>query len=906
MIRSSPNPISLDELFARNAWFRLKWWSQVTTPGMEPFIDLQLQLQDEIMLEIFEYFVAIQDDGPLILTLLSTSWRRKVLDTPNLWKYVLLDQRSTDWNRKLGLSIILSEEASLHLTVRLPVADWACISTFVRRCRSIFVEVPTSMYTTYANVEICTRGLDIYTEMTLGCTINTYIVDNLDDPMESPNEYAGDWWNLPGRFGSVITRDPQDGCEYRYNSVNHRMALDPLNLLNSDVLHQIIKEYLAFEYAGIFILTRLSRSWRYFVETSPTLWQMAPYDEINSESEARLLQCIRYSQSLLLHLTVQLPIGNWAPVISIISRCHSIRFQIPKHMTIEDSRIGTEGLFKSIQDEMACTFTWYHQKYARRRGSGIEYHPDWWKLRLKFDGLDTDVIIEIFDYVVAQQKDALIELMSVSDHWCELIYRSPILWRWITIDEDDRDWVVKLHLFASMAKQIPLRLTIRLPFSDWSPISMLIARLQAIYFEIPDSMSGQDVHENTKNFFDSIEVPQTCDIQWYRAGAQLPKESRKRLSLHLEHLSTLNLHADGSEHSRYRRYARTRNTQYISAGDQYHPLVLLKYYHTLKILCNAPHLQTLELSHHALDPRSSDIDLPIVTLHLLRNLFISDINTGRNGQILPLLHSLKVPNLSVLSMAGKSIDLWEISSSIRTFGRPSFVYLTIVGTNGATAGSDPSQGIQSNTFRQIRSLSLVIEESTFLKECRRTVEDINRLLRLFQEATDMKINFPPNWSLGNFPTNTSCVHHSGEASISDEAGTKTQCNISHVHLQTQLTQPASDSIKELDISIPGRGRACSSMFYDEFKSLTTLKCTPFVLLPLLSSRTFPSLHTLHFHWPKAHPWWPDYIERELVYCDNQVIEWLIQHCEAFPRLTTMGFSWFPVLQYSKYIQARFE
>ncbi|KAG8808552.1 hypothetical protein FRC17_003898, partial [Serendipita sp. 399] len=73
---------------------------------------------NDVLLEIFELFVSMDDDGPFKIFFLSKTWRATVLSHPSLWSWITVDATREDWQERIHTSIALSQNCSLHLTIK--------------------------------------------------------------------------------------------------------------------------------------------------------------------------------------------------------------------------------------------------------------------------------------------------------------------------------------------------------------------------------------------------------------------------------------------------------------------------------------------------------------------------------------------------------------------------------------------------------------------------------------------------------------------------------------------------------------------------------------------------------------------------------------------------------------------
>lgn len=292
-------------------------------------------------------------------------------------------------------------------------------------------------------------------------------------------------------------------------------------------------------------------------------------------------------------------------------------------------------------------------------------YPTW-----DIEKVNLDIILEVLHHYVASQTDGVFILMLVSKSWRDFVLESPILWQWITFNERSPDWLEKSIVCASLSSSLPLQIVVRLPFKSWDHLIALLPRIRNIFFEIPDYMTGIDVREETGWFLANANLPAECRIHWYRIGGEFLRESRESLSLDMNSVTDIALWADGSEHLRYRDYAETRDIRHLETGDEFHPRLLLKVFHVLEVLRNSPNLRTLTLSHYAVDPISSDINLPAFTLPGLQSLEITDIDHRRNGTLLPLVESINLPSLSTISLAGECADILELTNFLLSKSSP--------------------------------------------------------------------------------------------------------------------------------------------------------------------------------------------------------------------------------------------
>ncbi|KAG8750401.1 hypothetical protein FRC14_000534 [Serendipita sp. 396] len=78
---------------------------------------MSVSLNDDTLLEIFKWFVSVDDDGPFTIFLLSEAWRLAVIRHPDLWSYITTDMACDDWQERMHIGITLSQNRPLHLKI---------------------------------------------------------------------------------------------------------------------------------------------------------------------------------------------------------------------------------------------------------------------------------------------------------------------------------------------------------------------------------------------------------------------------------------------------------------------------------------------------------------------------------------------------------------------------------------------------------------------------------------------------------------------------------------------------------------------------------------------------------------------------------------------------------------------
>jgi hypothetical protein len=98
-------------------------------------------LNEYVALEIFHAFVAVDHYGPYTLIQVSTLWKDITFRTSVLWTYIYLDDSSPDWEQCLAISLALSQERSLHVTVRAPFIHVGALKSIVPRWKTLEIRL---------------------------------------------------------------------------------------------------------------------------------------------------------------------------------------------------------------------------------------------------------------------------------------------------------------------------------------------------------------------------------------------------------------------------------------------------------------------------------------------------------------------------------------------------------------------------------------------------------------------------------------------------------------------------------------------------------------------------------------------------------------------------------------------
>jgi hypothetical protein len=97
-------------------------------------------LNIDVFCEMFKYFVAIDDDGPLTLIMVCTLWQDLVISNPLYWTWITIDDKMGDFNARIQTFDALSAGYPLQLTIRLPVRNVDRFKTLFGRCQTLFID----------------------------------------------------------------------------------------------------------------------------------------------------------------------------------------------------------------------------------------------------------------------------------------------------------------------------------------------------------------------------------------------------------------------------------------------------------------------------------------------------------------------------------------------------------------------------------------------------------------------------------------------------------------------------------------------------------------------------------------------------------------------------------------------
>lgn len=163
-----------------------------------------------------------------------------------------------------------------------------------------------------------------------------------------------------------------------------------------------------------------------------------------------------------------------------------------------------------------------------------------------------------------------------------------------------------------------------------------------------------------------------------------------------------------------------------------------------------------------------------------------------------------------------------------------------------------------------------------------------RWLRNMRRLTVVRLSLPPEWvagrgTQGEPPCESNCSHLSNTSTVQNASTAIYLASSSLLSFQ-DLTY-----ICELDIRLPGQDMPCEIVENARFSALRSLKCTPFILLPILSGCQLPSLCELHLHWPGGSLC----VESELQHFDDKITHWVETQGFRLCKILIFGVSWFP-------------
>ncbi|KAG8817502.1 hypothetical protein FRC18_000491 [Serendipita sp. 400] len=102
---------------------------------------MPIPLNEDILLEIYKWFVSVDENGPFTIFFLSTKWRDILLRTPALWSWITIDSRLPDLAERVHTCLEMTKGLPIYLTLKWPITDLSPFTTVLQRARLLVVEV---------------------------------------------------------------------------------------------------------------------------------------------------------------------------------------------------------------------------------------------------------------------------------------------------------------------------------------------------------------------------------------------------------------------------------------------------------------------------------------------------------------------------------------------------------------------------------------------------------------------------------------------------------------------------------------------------------------------------------------------------------------------------------------------
>ncbi|KAG8823153.1 hypothetical protein FRC17_009394, partial [Serendipita sp. 399] len=94
---------------------------------------MALYSNEDALLEIFKWFVSVDEDGPFTLFFLSAKWREILLRTPTLWMWITIDSGHDDWMERVYTCLEMSRDLPIYLTLKWPFPDLSNLAASFKR-----------------------------------------------------------------------------------------------------------------------------------------------------------------------------------------------------------------------------------------------------------------------------------------------------------------------------------------------------------------------------------------------------------------------------------------------------------------------------------------------------------------------------------------------------------------------------------------------------------------------------------------------------------------------------------------------------------------------------------------------------------------------------------------------------
>ncbi|KAG8750804.1 hypothetical protein FRC14_000212 [Serendipita sp. 396] len=102
---------------------------------------MSVRLNEDILLEIFKWFVSVDADGPFTIFFLSTTWRNILLRTPLLWTWVTIDSCLPDLAGRVHTCLEMTRYLPIYLTLKRPIPDLSPFDAVLKRAELLVAEV---------------------------------------------------------------------------------------------------------------------------------------------------------------------------------------------------------------------------------------------------------------------------------------------------------------------------------------------------------------------------------------------------------------------------------------------------------------------------------------------------------------------------------------------------------------------------------------------------------------------------------------------------------------------------------------------------------------------------------------------------------------------------------------------
>jgi hypothetical protein len=125
------------------------------------------QLNNDVILEIFLQFVAIDWDGPFTLMLVCTKWSDLVVSQPRLWTWIMVDEIQAEWRERMEIGAHLSKNLPLQIVLKVPFESQTSLCHITRRCSTLFLDLKRATnYLGFRNSRFWAKAITSYQQFT--------------------------------------------------------------------------------------------------------------------------------------------------------------------------------------------------------------------------------------------------------------------------------------------------------------------------------------------------------------------------------------------------------------------------------------------------------------------------------------------------------------------------------------------------------------------------------------------------------------------------------------------------------------------------------------------------------------------------------------------------------------------